>query len=452
MEKNGMPARILVVDDEPLKRITLKIELGEHGYDVYEAADGEAARHIIDARPLDLVVSDVRMPGIGGLELLTYVKQVQPQVAVILMTAYATIDAAVLAMKRGACDYITKPFTTPDLLVKLEQLLATRGAPTSGEEIARLGGIAARSPAMKALLAQARQVAQSDRTVLLCGEGGTGKRLLAQAIHQCSPRRERPLIEADCDAIPMESLGAELFGTAVEGGAGQGPGRFALAEGGTLLLHAIENVPVELQPALLAAAAPHGADGGAGSERTVKARVICTTKCDLSIMVQAGRFSEELHYRLAAGALAIPPLRERLEDVPVLVQHFVQRQAARLSGRPVRVAPATLEELRRYTWPGNVRELEQVMERALAFCGGDEVRPEHVLPLGTRATEVAAVPLLELGAGGQNLSETMSEIERRLILSALHETRNNQARAAQRLGIPRTTLRDKMAKHAITGS
>ena len=468
-----MARRILVVDDEPLKRITLQIELSEQGYEVYEAADAQMARRIFDARPCDVVVTDVRMPGLSGIDLLAHVKQLRPATEVILMTAYATVDTAVLAIKRGAYDYITKPFTTQDLLVKLERLFASRGGEEeSGPEAKRADGVemfgrlVARSQSMKRLFEQIRNVAPTDRTILLCGESGTGKELFAEAIHEHSARAGRPLVRFSCAALQPSVLESELFGHekgAFTGAIRQKAGRFELAHGGTMLLDEVDDIPTELQVKLLRVVEQQEFERVGGEEPVrVDVRLICATKRDLLKLVKEGRFREDLYYRLNVISLTIPPLRERPDDIPVLARHFVQKHAALVNGQRAEIPAHVIDELMRHAWPGNVRELEHVVERALAFCTASttgerpgqppEIRPEHILPLGAEGGTSAAVSALELGDNGRlSLSETVADIERRMILLALRQSENNQARAAQRLGIPRTTLRDKMAKYGIPG-
>jgi len=449
---------LLVVDDEPLKRITLQIELSEHGFEVYEAADAQAARRIFDCKPIDAVVSDVRMPGMNGLELLTYVKQQRPDVGVILMTAYASVDSAVLAIKRGAFDYITKPFTTEELLVKLDRLLASGPPPNRPTGLETLGRLVAVSQCMKRLFEHVRAVADSERTILLCGESGTGKELIAEAIHGHSRRAEKPFVRFSCAALQPSVLESELFGHekgAFTGAIRQKPGRFELADGGTILLDEVDDIPVDLQVKLLRVVEQQEFERVGGETPVhVDVRLICATKCDLLKLVRAGRFREDLYYRLNVINLNIPPLRERPDDIPVLVDHFVAKHAILVGGQKVRVSPHALAELMRHDWPGNVRELEHVVERALTFCSGGDIRPEHVLPLGQEATETATAwaGLEPIYNGQANLNETLADIERRMILLALRQTENNQVKAAQRLGIPRTTLRDKMAKYQIPAS
>ena len=452
-----MRGRILVVDDEPLKRITLQIELSEQGFEVYEAADALIARRVFDNNPVDVVVTDVRMPGMSGLELLAYVKGSRPEVEVILMTAYGAVDNAVLAMKSGAYDYITKPFTTEQLLAKLERLFATREPSAVDDHVETLGRLVARSHVMKRLFRQIRAVADSDRTILLCGESGTGKELFAEAIHAHSRRANKPLIRFSCAALQPTVLESELFGHekgAFTGAIRQKAGRFELANGGTMLLDEVDDIPTELQVKLLRVVEQQEFErvGGETPVR-VDVRLICATKSDLLQLVKQGRFREDLYYRLNVISLPIPPLRERSDDVPVLANYFLEKHAALVGDSKVTISPHALDELMRHTWPGNVRELEHVIERALTFCGGSEIRPEHILPLSEGRRETLAPPTLELAEASRlGLNETVADIERRMIVMALKQCEGNQARAAQRLGIPRTTLRDKIAKYSIPAS
>ncbi len=444
--------RVLVVDDEPLKRITLQIELTDAGYEVADAADAVSAMRIFDSRPIDVVVTDVRMSGPSGLDLLAHVKKSRPEVVVILMTAYATVDTAVLAMKRGAYDYITKPFTTQELIARLEQVAEAAGPPAG--EVEMLGRLVARSAAMKRCFAQVRAVADSERTILLCGESGTGKELVAEAIHNLSRRVEKPFIRLSCAALTPGALESELFGHeagAIAGVTRAKAGRFELANGGTMLLDEVDDMPLDVQVRLLRAVETQEFQrvGGEAPLR-VDVRLICATKHDLLRLVREGRFREDLYYRLNVINLTVPPLRTRSDDIAVLVQHFIEKHAALVENRRVSVSPHTLDELLRHAWPGNVRELEHVIERALAFCAGDEIRPEHVLPrLSGETPPIDAPPAETMLSGAAGLTETIADIEKRMILMALKQSDGNQARAAQRLGIPRTTLRDKMARYSI---
>ncbi len=449
-----MPGRILVVDDEPLKRITLQIELSEHGYEVHEAEDASAARRLLDSNTYDVVLCDVRMPGMSGLDLLAHIKRVSATTEVVMMTAYADVPSAVTAIKRGAYDYITKPFTTPELLPRIERLLAGRPAQSNGRHIEQFGRLIACSQSMRRLIEQLRGVAPTDRTVLLAGESGVGKELFAEAIHEHSPRLSMPLIRFSCAGLQPAVLESELFGHekgAFAGAVRQKPGRFELANGGTLLLEDIDDIPVELQIKLLRVVEQRTFERVGGERATeTDARLICTTRCDLLKLVKGGRFRDDLYYRLNVISAAIPPLRERPDDIPVLAAHFVRKHAAVAGGREIRLSQAVVDELLRYGWPGNVRELEHAIERGLALCTADELRPEHVLPLGEHAPESTPVELPN--ESGRNLNDTVADIERRMILLALRQCNQNQARAAIKLGIPRTTLRDKMTRYGILTS
>jgi DNA-binding NtrC family response regulator len=310
---------------------------------------------------------------------------------------------------------------------------------------------------MKRLFRQIRAVADSDRTILLCGESGTGKELFAEAIHAHSRRADKPLIRFSCAALQPTVLESELFGHekgAFTGAIRRKAGRFELANGGTMLLDEVDDIPTELQVKLLRVVEQQEFErvGGEAPVR-VDVRLICATKSDLLQLVKEGRFREDLYYRLNVISLPIPPLRERADDIPVLASHFLEKHAALVGDNEVTLSPHALDELMRHTWPGNVRELEHVVERALAFCGGHEIRPEHILPLSKEHGETLAAPTLELAEAGKlGLNETVADIERRMILMALKQCEGNQARAAQRLGIPRTTLRDKITKYSIPAS
>ncbi len=446
-----MPGRILIIDDEPLKRITLQIELSEQGYEVYEAADAMAARRIFESRPVDVVVTDIRMPGMNGLDLLTELKQNRPEVEVILMTAYATVDTAVLAIKRGAYDYITKPFTTPELAAKLDRLLAAKTPVQLDHTVESFGAVLARSVAMRRVITQLRAAAESDRNILLCGEAGVGKELLAQAIHAASRRANQPFVQFSGAGLPAQLVDSELFGlerSPAVGGRAK-IGRIESSHGGTLLLDELDALPSETQFRLLQVVEFRQIERSGGDEsQPADVRIIGACRSDVLSLVKAGRLRDDLYNRMNPVTVWVPPLRERVEDIPLLAAHFVAKHSP-AGQEPVKIGAAALDELLRHTWPGNARELEHVLERGLAFCNGQEIRPEHVLPLARDplAGEPAPLELSEIGR--LDLNETVADIERRLILMALRQCNHNQARAAQKLGIPRTTLRDKMSKYNI---
>lgn len=445
-----MPRRILIVDDEPLKRVTLQIELSELGYEVSEAPDAHSAGRLLDGHAYDLVVTDVRMPGMSGLDLLAQVKRLRQHTEVILMTAYAEVDDAVQAIKRGAYDYITKPFTTRALVDKIERLFAGR-APVAAEiETERFGGLLARSQSMRKLFGLARAFAEQDRAVLIAGETGVGKDALAGALHAAGRRSTTPLNLYQCSSVEPTRIEIELFG-ACDGTRHRAiPGRFEQFAGGGFVLDEIELLPPAAQTRLLRLIERQEIDGGdAGGPTRIDLRLFCLTRREPAQLAREPGFREDLFFRLNAAALVLPPLRERPDDIPLLARHFAEKHGGP-GNAPRAIAPATMDLLMRHRWPGNVRELENVVERALALSEGGEIRPEHIVLFSAETGDMAH-PGLEMSASGAGLTETMADIERRLILLALRQCEGNQAKAAHKLGVPRTTLRDKMAKYNLTG-
>jgi DNA-binding NtrC family response regulator len=441
---------LLVVDDEPLKRATLQIELAGAGYAVLDAADAMAAAKVIETRPVDVVITDVRMPEMDGIQLLEVVKSRSPRTHVILMTAYGTVDSAVEAIKRGAYDYINKPFSTEVLIEKLERLLACRSAEGDGhggpETLGQLVGV---SYASRRLFDQIRAVADSDRSVLVEGEAGTCRERVAAAIHQLSKRSTGPLVKFNCTACGAEVLEGELFGTGGDASS-QRLGRFEEAAGGTLFLDEIETLSMPLQTRLLQALDEGFFSRTGGGRVRLDARLVFGTQENLRRRVEAGQFREDLYYRLDAVHLVVPPLRDRREDIPAMAAHYLRHSAKAAEGKsvPSRISTHAMDVLMSYHWPGNVRELENVLERAVAFATGPEIQPRDILvpATGQGSQEAAAQPGMHPG-----LTETIAGVEQSLIDAALRKAAGNQAKAAQFLGIPRTTLRDKMAKYGMVG-
>lgn len=442
---------LLVVDDEPLKRATLQVELAGVGYTVFEAADAMAAAKVIETQPVDVVITDVRMPETDGIQLLELVKSRSPKTHVILMTAYGSVDAAVEAIKRGAYDYLTKPFATEVLVEKLDRLLACRSAEGgdghAGPET--LGQMVGQSHASRRLFEQIRAVADTDRVVLVEGEAGTCRERVAASLHQLSKRAGGPMVKFNCTACAAEAMEAELFGTAGEG-AGNRAGRLEEAAGGTLFLDEVEALPMALQARLLQAVDEGAFDRVGGGRADLRARLVFGTQENLRRRVESGKFREDLYYRLDAVHVVIPPLRDRREDIPVLVANYLRHSAKAAEGKPVptRISTHAMDVLMSYHWPGNVRELENVLERAVAFAAGPEIQPRDILlPTSAQpASDVVAQANMHPG-----LTETIAGVEQSLIDAALRRAAGNQAKAAQFLGIPRTTLRDKMAKYGMVG-
>jgi len=450
-------ARVLIVDDEPIKRSILAEELPGAGYAVETASNPLEAAPLLARGAFDVVLTDLRMPGQDGLSFLRQLRQQRPDQAVIVMTAYGTVDTAVEAMKLGAFDYIQKPFSTEELLLKLDRILSYQGLRRENEALREALGcrgmetrLVGRSEAIRQVLARVHAVAGTDSTVLITGETGTGKELVARVIHETSHRSAGPLMAVSCAALPRELVEAELFGH--EAGAFTGAtkrrlGRFELADGGTLLLDDVDDIPLAVQPKLLRAIQERRFERVGGEEAVrVNIRVIATTKRSLRALVATGGFREDLYYRLNVVPLELPPLRERGEDIALLAEHFLARAALRLNRDAPRLTPGALARLRDYPWPGNVRELENYIERLVAT----NQRPElDATELPELATAEGAEGLVSLALGDRNavvLADVVAEVEKRLICWALERSSGSLSRAAAMLGVPRSTLQYKVAR------
>ena len=459
--------QILVVDDEPNLRRVLSAQLERDGYDVHTSEDGEQALALLTEHHIDLVITDLRMPKLDGMELLRRISALEDPMPVVMITAHGTVDTAVEALKMGAFDYITKPFDQEDVrtivrkAVRTQDLSATEASRPSlaaGLEAGRYG-IIGQSPSLLDLYTLLDRVADTPTTVLVTGESGTGKELVARALHENSSRRDKPFIKVNCAAIPRDLMESELFGYergAFTGAVGSKPGRFELATGGTLFLDEIGSIPVEMQVKLLRALQESEFErvGGVKTIR-VDVRLVAATNTDLKKEIAAGTFREDLYYRLNVVPIRLPPLRERREDVPLLVEHFVKKFDARLRKNVARIEPEALDMLVNHPWPGNIRELENVIERAVLFCDGDALRPVD-LPseLGTRTPEppLAApapktlAPPSPAATDGlkEQVKAAMSRLERELIVKALEQTGGNVTHAARLLKISRKGLQLKM--------
>lgn len=435
---------VLIVEDEPLKRVTLGIELSDAGYEVIEAADGRSALEQIASRPIHVVLSDLQLQSMDGLSLLEQIKANSPQTHVIIMTADGSVNMAVESLKRGAYDYLTKPIETDLLLKKLDRVLSAcsrdDGAAVPKRE--SCGNMIGRSYATRRLFEQIRHLAGSDHHLLILGENGAGAASTAEAVHGLSSLSEKPMLKLDCAASGSERCDAALFDVA--------QGILRRADGGTLFLDNIDALPVDVQQKLLhtlESGATPSWNGQAGVP--AKVRLITATSADVESLLRKGRFREELYYRLSAGSLTLPPLRNRLEDLPLLVELFMKRFGERQTQRPAptRISPHAMDLLAAYTWPGNLRELEQVVARAVMMCEGTEVLPHHIALPSRKSSPGTKEPTLNGDRAG--LAETLAGVEKTLIAHALRRAAGNQAKAAQYLKIPRTTLRDKMSKYGL---
>jgi nitrogen regulation protein NR(I) len=454
--------QILVVDDEPNLRRVLSAQLSRDGYEVHTAEDGEEALAVLGEHHIDLVITDLKMPKLDGMALLRRVMQLDAGLPVVMITAHGTVDNAVAALKTGAFDYITKPFDQAEVRNVVKKALRTHdlAEAEATASAAAAGtfryGIIGRSPAILDLYTVIERVAATPTTVLVTGESGTGKELVARALHENSPRAEKPFIKVNCAAIPRELVESELFGYergAFTGAVGSKPGRFELAHGGTLFLDEVSSIPVQMQVKLLRAIQESEFErvGGVKTIR-VDARVIAATNSDLKKELASGNFREDLYYRLNVVPIRLPPLRERAEDVPLLIRHFVEKFNQRLDKKISGVDEEARELLESYRWPGNIRELENVMERAVLFCdeeriGGADLPAE--LRERARIEPAAAVgPAPPASTSPEGLKEqvkaAMTRLEKELIVRALQQTRGNVTHAARLLKISRKGLQLKM--------
>jgi two-component system response regulator PilR (NtrC family) len=455
-------ARVLVADDERGMRDFLEIFFRREGMEVATAASLAEARALLDADDFDLLMTDVQMPGGSGIELLRSVKESAPETVVIVMTAFATTESAIEAMKQGAYDYLTKPFKIDEVRLvvgkALEKKLLTVENKRLKSELrtqAKQRVLIGTSPAMQRVYDLMAQVAATKTSVLVCGESGTGKELVARGIHEQSERREKPFVAVNCGAIPENLLESELFGHvkgAFTGAVSNKPGLFEVAHGGTLFLDEVGELPQTLQVKLLRALQEKQVRRvGGNADTSVDVRIVTATNRDLLAEAQAGRFREDLYYRLNVIQITLPPLRERMEDVPLLAQHFLEK-FAREQGRPLcRLSEAALARILAHDFPGNVRELENTIERAGALCRGDEIGAE-LLPSALLAARPGPAAGTQLPAAGASLDDMMEAFEREVLLAALAKTGGVKKRAAQLLGITFRSMRYRLEKLGLDHS
>ncbi len=446
-----MTARILVVDDDRAHLTMLVAMLGSWGHEVDTADDGAMAVVKVRQRAYDVVLTDVRMAEVDGIEALRQIKHYNPYLPVLIMTAYSSVDTAVEALKAGAFDYLHKPLDFDELRRGLNRALEQGGLRrekklTEAGEAAPADMIGASAP-MRELSAMIRAVAPSEASVLILGESGTGKELVASALHQGSPRHARRLVTVNCAALAENLLESELFGHekgAYTGAERQRDGRFVQADGGTLFLDEIGEMAVSLQAKLLRAL-QQGEVQRLGSDKSIRVdvRVIAATNRDLEAEVRAGAFREDLYYRINVIALRVPALRERAEDIPLLARHFLARFAARNRKTFRGFSPRAMDLMLHYDWPGNVRELENAVERAV-ILGPGELVTEADLPASLHGGQGAMRE--GLVAGGQH---SLEDVEREAIVRTLQQTGNNKSEAARVLGVTRVTLRSKMKKFGL---
>jgi DNA-binding NtrC family response regulator len=463
---------ILVVDDEEEIREGLELLLSSEGYHVTTAGDGDAGLALLQERPFDLLLLDVNLPGRNGLELLKDVKSRTPDLAVILVTAYGSIDMARAAFKSGAADYITKPWSNDELLAQVAQAVEGRRLRDENVQLKRalkqrysFPSIIGKSERMLSLLDLVAQVAQSRSTVLIHGESGTGKELIAKAIHSASPRADKPFIPVNSGSIPVDLLESQLFGHvkgAFTSAVAAKKGLFEVADQGTIFFDEISTIGPETQAKLLRVMQERAFMRLGGTETIkVDVRILAASNVELGELVRQGRFREDLFHRLNVIALQLPPLRDRKEDIPLLVEHFLDRFCKENQTPLRRFHPDAMRMLMDYDWPGNIRELENVVERSVVLST-TEVVEVGLLPESVRTREIVGGVRLQLselvpqstamgaaGAPAPTLFEIMEEIERRVIVDMLERCNWNQTEAAERFLIPLSTLNQKIKRLGI---
>ena len=446
---------VLVVDDDPGVRESYRLIL-EDEYEVIEAASGQGALDIVRASQVDVVLLDIRLPEMDGIEVLERIKQTDEQVEVILVTAVKTVKTAVAAMKLGAFDYVTKPFEEEELLATLRRALQKRSLEHEvaylRTELARRTGlddIVGQHPEMQKLFRTISQVAGMTSTVLISGESGTGKELVARAIHRMGPRRDKPFVAVNPAAISDTLVESELFGHekgAFTGAYQRKPGRFELAQAGTLFLDEIASLKPEMQAKLLRVLQEREFER-VGGTRTIRldVRIVAASNLDLRQAVDRGAFRADLYYRLNVVPLAVPPLRERASDVPLLVDHFVQRYNRELGKRIERLTPEALAALREYPWPGNVRELQNIIERSVALV------ESGTIGLNDLPTDLLLPDHRARVRQGENLPlrTATDEFERQIVMRVLERVQWNRSEASRILGIHRNSLKMKLKRWGV---
>jgi two-component system NtrC family response regulator len=447
---------VLVVDDEEAQRRVLAGFLAKRGFTGLAASSASEALDLVRTRVVDLVLTDLKMPGRSGLDLVAALRGLNPEIPVVVLTAFGTVETAVEAMKHGAADYLTKPVNLDELEVLVERLLAQRALVSENRELKqqlaarqRLEGLTTANTRMAEAVNVAARAAASRATILIRGESGTGKELLARAIHHGSPRAARPLVAVSLAALPETLVESELFGHergAFTGADRERRGRFELADGGTLFLDEVGDLPAGTQVKLLRVLQEQSFERLGGSRpQSVDVRVIAATGRDLERLMRDGGFREDLYYRLNVVSITLPPLRERREDIPSLVEGFLHRFAGESAARIEGVSREAMDRLLKYAYPGNVRELENIVHRAVVLSRGPLLTTAD-LPL--HVGELAEEP----AGGSQSLGAQLAALERALLVKALTEAGGVQTRAARALGISERHLRYRLKKHGLSAA
>lgn len=452
-------ASILFIDDEPGSREGLTLLLEREGYQVEAVAAGEEALSLLSIKSYDVIITDLFLPGVSGIDILKHVKEHSLPCNVILITGNASAETAVKAMKEGAFDYITKPVNFDKLKVLIAKAIEKSRLVAENLYLRqqlrgkyKFDNIIGNSPAIQPVFARMEKILVTDSTVLILGESGTGKELVARAIHYNGLRKEKPFIAINCGAIPAELLESELFGHmrgSFTGAVADKPGKFELANKGTIFLDEIGTMPLQLQMKLLRVLQEQEVERVGSTRRTkLDVRVISATHANLEEMVHSDNFREDLYYRLNVIPIQLPPLRERREDIPLLTRHFLRKICTDMRRPMMEITPEAVRALETYKWPGNVREMENVIERTIALTDNDIIDIQD-LPsqIGGISQEGGLLPTLQIPEEGLDLTEAIAHIEQALIKQAMDKSSNIKARAASLLKINRTTLVEKIKRY-----
>ncbi|HUS47627.1 MAG TPA: sigma-54 dependent transcriptional regulator [Phycisphaerae bacterium] len=459
MKKNP---RILIVDDDPLIRRSCERILGQD-YDLKLIESGREGLELLEAGGFDLALVDLKLADIDGMEILNRAPDRHPDVPIIVITGYSTIQSAVEAIKKGAFDYLAKPFTPVELAAAVEKAVRERrllrdyrGLQEALAHRYRVSRLIGESPGIRHVLDLVQQVSQTDTTVLLTGESGTGKELVARAIHFSSPRRDARFVAVDCGAIPPSLIASELFGHvrgAFTGASDDRQGLIQTADGGTLFLDEVSNLPPDLQATLLRVIETREVRAvGATDPVTVEVRYVAATNCDLAALVKEGKFREDLFYRFNVFPIHLPPLRERREDIPLLADHFLSMFCAKMHKRVEGFTREAVDALTQYDWPGNVRELSNVVERLVILCSRDRIGQAHLRESMVGSAPLTAVPQTadELNELKKKLrDEAIVEVEKAFLVTALRRNGYNVTKAASQTGMQRSNFQALLRKHGL---